>query len=228
MGLKRAQCRSPPQGAWGGQWQQQPPPPHQQPSGFYVLQLPQGGFPHQEFPPTPQFVSAPQLVPASQRSLVPLQTRGHKQQLHVHTDMQQPQEVCWLQIMNKGSESSLVPRPSTPPVFDSSQYAKMAEKAWGIFTHDLRHKRHMSSHIFSTVKSCTRPILCSVLATKMGQVPTESYTECVRHTQTTSHDSKWLLNDKCPAMTQSSRGAKRWHYFKFHPLYHSYPSVVLL
>ena len=29
-------------------------------------------------------------------------------------------------------------------------------------------------------------------------------------------------------MTQSSRGAKTRHYLEFHPLYHSYPSAVLL
>ena len=37
-----------------------------------------------------------------------------------------------------------------------------------------------------------------------------------------------VTNVKCPAMTQSSRGAKRRHYLEFHPLYHSYPSAVLL
>ena len=39
-------------------------------------------------------------------------------------------------------------------------------------------------------KTCTRPILPSALATKMGQVPTESYTERMKHTQATRHDSK--------------------------------------
>ena len=40
-------------------------------------------------------------------------------------------------------------------------------------------------------KSYTRPILRSVLAMKMGQVPTESYTE-----QATSHGYKGLPSDK--------------------------------
>ena len=40
---------------------------------------------------------------------------------------------------------------------------------------DLWHDHYLSSHLLSTAKSCTRSILHSVLATKMGQVPTESY-----------------------------------------------------
>ena len=36
----------------------------------------------------------------------------------------------------------------------------------------------------------------SALATKMGQAPTESYTERMKHTQATSHDSKGLPSDK--------------------------------
>ena len=77
-------------------------------------------------------------------------------------------------------------------------------------------------------ESCTRPILHSALATKMGQAPTESYTERMKHTQATRHDSKGLPSDKRENAQQSSRGEKRRHYLEFHPLYHSYPSVVLL
>ena len=35
-----------------------------------------------------------------------------------------------------------------------------------------------------------------VLPTKMGQAPTESYTERMKRTQATSHDSKGLPSDK--------------------------------
>ena len=45
-------------------------------------------------------------------------------------------------------------------------------------------------------ESYTRPILHSVLAMKMAQAPTESYTERMKRTQATSHDSKGLPSDK--------------------------------
>ena len=51
-----------------------------------------------------------------------------------------------------GVDTSLLPRPSTPPVFDHLQYAKTAEKAPGILAHDRRHDHHMSSCLTSTVK----------------------------------------------------------------------------
>jgi len=41
----------------------------------------------------------------------------------------------------------------------------------------------------------TRLILHSVLDTKMGQVPAESYAEHTEHTQAKSHDSKRLSGD---------------------------------
>lgn len=49
-------------------------------------------------------------------------------------------------------------------------------EAWGILQHDLRHSCHvgpMSSRLFSTAKSCNETNLDSVLATMMGQVPSE-------------------------------------------------------
>ena len=52
--------------------------------------------------------------------------------------------------------------------------------------------RHAS---YQQSKTCTRPILYSALATKMGQAPTESYTERMKHTQATRHDSKGLPSD---------------------------------
>ena len=75
---------------------------------------------------------------------------------------------------------------------------KMEGKDWGIFLHDTRHGCHISSRLISTVKVMyTRPILHSVLATKIGQAPTESYTERMTHTQATRHDSNGLTSDKC-------------------------------
>jgi len=60
---------------------------------------------------------------------------------------------------------------------------KWREKAWGISSRDPRHGRQMLSPLLSTAKWYMRPILHSVLATKMGQVPAESYTKLMKHTQ---------------------------------------------
>jgi len=67
----------------------------------------------------------------------------------------------------------------------------------------------MSSHLLSTAKWYTSPILHSVLATKTGQAPAESYTKCMKHipakaTISISKSYTW----KYPAVTQSSCGAK--------------------
>ena len=92
---------------------------------------------------------------------------------------------------------SLVPRPSTPPAFDRFQYAKTEGEGLGESSHVIRGttviRRHASNQ---QSKTCTRPILHSALATKMGQAPTESYTERMKHTQATRHDSKGLPSDK--------------------------------
>jgi len=79
----------------------------------------------------------------------------------------------------------------------SMQKKKQREKAWGILSCDLQHEHHMSSYLLSTAKWCTKQILHSILATKMGQVPAESYTKHMKHTQAKSHNSKSLLSDKC-------------------------------
>ena len=73
---------------------------------------------------------------------------------------------------------------------------KRREKAWGISSHDPRHDRHMSSHFLSTAKWWMRPILHSVLATKMGQAPAESYIKYMKHTQAKSHNSKRLQSNE--------------------------------
>jgi len=73
---------------------------------------------------------------------------------------------------------------------------KRREKAWGISSCDPRHDRQMSSRLLSTAKWYTRPILRSVLATKMGQAPAESYTKRMKYTQAKSHDSERLHNDR--------------------------------
>ena len=91
---------------------------------------------------------------------------------------------------------SLVPRPSTPPAFDRFQYAKTEGKAWES-SHVIRGTTVIHRHASNQQsKTCTRPILHSALAMKMGQAPTESYTERMKHTQATRHDSKGLPSDK--------------------------------
>ena len=45
---------------------------------------------------------------------------------------------------------------------------------------------------------CTRPILHSLLATKLGQAPAKSYTEHMKHPQAKSHDSKTALFGVAP------------------------------
>ena len=78
----------------------------------------------------------------------------------------------------------------------ASSMQKRMGKAWGIFSHDTRHDRHHRHASYQQSKTCTRPILHSALATKMAQAPTESYTERMKHTQATRHDSKGLPSDK--------------------------------
>ena len=53
---------------------------------------------------------------------------------------------------------------------------------------------------------------------KMGQAPTESYTERMKHTQSTRHDSKGLPSDKRENAQQSSHGAKKTALFGVSPL----------
>ena len=97
---------------------------------------------------------------------------------------------------------SLVPRPSIHSFFDPLQCANTASVCLismggriGILSRDLQLDCHVSSHLPSIAKWHTRPILHSALATKMGHVPAESYTECMKPTQVKSCDSKWLLSD---------------------------------
>jgi len=92
--------------------------------------------------------------------------------------------------------SSLIPRHSTLPVLITCSMQKWREMARRISSHYLQHNCHMSSHFLSTVKWCTRLILHSMLATKVGQAPAESYTKHMKHTKAKSHDSKRLLRDK--------------------------------
>ena len=82
--------------------------------------------------------------------------------------------------------------------FIACSMQKRREKAWGISSCDLQHNCQMSSsHLLSAAKWCTRLILHSVLATKMGQAPAESYTKCMKHTQAKSYDSEGLQSNRC-------------------------------
>ena len=68
------------------------------------------------------------------------------------------------------------------------------EKTWGISSCDPWNDHQMLSRLLSPAKWYTKLILHSVLATKMGQAPAQSYTEHMKHTPATRHDS---MSDKC-------------------------------
>jgi len=101
-----------------------------------------------------------------------------------------------------GAVTNLVPRPSTHPVLIACSIQKR-RKVWE-FHHMIRSTTVTCRDYLSTAKWCMRPILRSVLGTKMGQVPAESYTECTTHTKAKSHDSKRLPSDKC-------ENTQQWH-----------------
>ena len=107
---------------------------------------------------------------------------------------------------------------------------KRREKAWGISSHDPWHDCHMSSHILSTAKLCTRLILHPVLTTKMGQVPAESCTEWkIPRLKAITLKGCWVTSMKIPSSNAIiSWCKKRQHYLEFHHLYHSHPSAVKL
>ena len=113
----------------------------------------------------------------------------------------------------------------------ASSMQKRRGKAWGIFSRDTRHNRHKSSRFISTVKDMYETDLAFCASYEDG---TSANWELHRAYEAYPGYKAWLQRAaewqtwKCPAMTQSSRGAKRRHYLEFHPLYHSYPSAVLL
>ena len=74
-----------------------------------------------------------------------------------------------------------------------------------------------------------RLILHSMLATKMGQVPAESYTKDMKHTNARSHDSKELLNDKCGISSNDViiLWSKKMALFGVALLYHSHRSAAM-
>ena len=84
------------------------------------------------------------------------------------------------------------------------QYAKTEGEGLGNFITWSTVQPSMSSHLLSTAKWYMRPILHSVLATKMGIAPAESYTKCMKHTQAKSHDSNRLQSDMC-------ENTQQWH-----------------
>ena len=101
--------------------------------------------------------------------------------------------------------NSALYQPCSQAFYTSSFCSLAVCKKWregeglGNSSRDLRHNRHMS-HLLSTAKWCTRPISHSVLATKMGQVPAERFTEHMKHTQAENHDSIpkgcWVISVK--------------------------------
>ena len=81
---------------------------------------------------------------------------------------------------------SLVPRPSTPPVVDRSSM-KNGGRRPGESSHVIHGMTVIYRHAsYQQSKSCTRPILHSSLATKMGQTATVR----MKRTQATRLDSK--------------------------------------
>ena len=99
---------------------------------------------------------------------------------------------------------------------------KRKEKVRGISSCDPSYNCHMSSHLLSTAKCCTRPISHSLLATKVGQAPAESYTECMNVSRLKAATLKGYR-------VQSSRGAKDGTiYLGLHYLNYGHPSAVKL
>ena len=112
---------------------------------------------------------------------------------------------------------SSAPRPSIPPACSMQKWREV----WEILSRYPHHDSHMSSHLNSTAKWCTRPILHSVQAMEREQAPAESYTKCMKHTQAKNHDSNRLQSDKRennPAVMQLSHRVKRRHYKELHCL----------
>jgi len=70
--------------------------------------------------------------------------------------------------------------------------------------------RHTSSHLMPTAKWHTGTISQSVLDTKIGQAPAESYIEHMKHTQAKSHDSKRLLSNKHKNTQQRCNQLMEW------------------
>ena len=109
---------------------------------------------------------------------------------------------------------SLVPRPSAPPVFDRLLYA--GEGLGSLLTCSTAQPSYV---VYQQSKTCTRLILHSALATKMGQVPTDSYTKHMKHAHATSHDSKGcrVTNVKTPSYDAIFLWSKRRTIWSFTP-----------
>ena len=111
--------------------------------------------------------------------------------------------VHYWKISSRGSKfnvTSLVPRPSTPPVFDRLQYAKMEGKSLGNFITWSRHDRQMSSRPSqqpSDIQDRSYILSLSVPAIKMGQALAESYTEHMKHTPAKASFPGHLLLPLC-------------------------------
>jgi len=63
---------------------------------------------------------------------------------------------------------------------------KRSEKAWGILSHDPHHDNHnyvVTPPLGSQVMYETDLAFCATCSFEMGQAPSESYTERMKHTQ---------------------------------------------
>ena len=74
---------------------------------------------------------------------------------------------------------------------------KRREKAWWILPRDPRHRRHMSSRLYTIAMLGRRPILRSVLATKTRQALTENNITRTKHIRARRNISEGLPNDMC-------------------------------
>jgi len=80
------------------------------------------------------------------------------------------------------------------------------KKTLGNLSWDLQHNSDMLLHLLSTAigKWFMKPILHSLLATKIVQVPAESYTKRMKHIQAKSHGEKKALFGVAPLICTSS------------------------
>ena len=102
----------------------------------------------------------------------------------------------------------------------ASLYAKAEGEGLGnLITSFVARPWYVITYILSTAKWYTRPILHSVLATKMGQAPAErlSVWNMTRLSDKRENSKQWC---------NIPRGAKRRHYLGLHCSYFSHPSAT--
>ena len=134
-------------------------------------------------------------------------------------------------MLNRLVDSSLVPRPSTPPVFDRLQYTKMEGEGLGNFiTWSVARLSYVVTPPFnSQVMHETNLTFCASYedGTSTSRELHQAYETYPGYKPGIQKATKWQVW-KYLAVMKSSRGAKRWHYLELHRLYYSHPSAVKL